>query len=254
MEAPGIEKTVHEEVIKAPDGKLATPTSAPSYAYAGRKPTTARKPRPLMASSARQRRLSSGKSAASAPPAAPSSPVFPVASLGMGIICSVCGEMAPAGEKHGFPCSECGLVAYCCRDHRNEAWDQVHHYTCGRVLPTPKSIHQASLEDAVLAIREYGEVDPSLADSALERSIDHVNASIRWQAEDRERLVEIFRDVGGFEGVTRQMVLRPKDASLQARCAVVLSGFAEGEATCQHASDAGAFACLASALLNHSRA
>ena len=210
------------------------------------KGSKSRKPRPPTAAEAGLRRPPTKRADA----ASVAAPILQQSFVGMGDVCCFCGMPPPSDQQHAFDCGLCHLVRFCSIEHKKDAW-YLHRHTCGRPLPTPESVYNASAEDAIAAFLEYGEAHPALADMALERCIDHVNASTSWHPEDRDRLIGIFASSGGFEGVVRMMLCRPHDASRQSRCAVVLSGYAEGEETNERACEAGVFAALAAALKDH---
>ena len=135
-----------------------------------------------------------------------------------------------------------------CKQHAEQAL-AVHAASCGSPLPTPATLMEASVEEVLQQLREFGAANPMLADCALESILGHAEASGFMSSTGRIQLTSTFAASEGFECLVSMMHCRPREEALQARCCMAIAAMAEGEDVCQHASNAGVFAAVVGLLL-----
>ena len=86
---------------------------------------------------------------------------------------------------------------YCCEAHKVRAMP-IHSQNCGKMvqLPSEKTLANATADEAVAALSEFGEGYPKLAAAALHRIVQYAEGANAWSEDDRLRLVSIFTAAG----------------------------------------------------------
>ena len=223
----------HGGTTKQADGGVAGAVASPSLASSHR---PSRKPRPPSAKERRERERSLAKAAADSrlvttvvadrADGAPLPLPLPKAFAGFHSRCSLCGELP--GEKGAMRgatsaslvrCAVAGCGArYCCRAHLEQARELHQSASCGRSLPTPASVAEASIGRAALVIAEFGSGHPDVADAALNVLARHADMGHGWPHLRRMELAQDFAAAGGFERVTDVMAARQREEALQVTC------------------------------------
>jgi len=113
-------------------------------------------------------------------------------------VCGVCGLPSTV------VCTSCGLASYCGEAHRSEAWGRLgHEHTCGMALPTPLSLQDAKVDEAVAALVQHGAAHTGLAESAIARITHHCR-----QGAASDRNINKVVNAGGVNGIVRAMQTR----------------------------------------------